>query len=64
VNTSGLLRKIYLFVCGVVLGSGSIVKLTRRGRRVVWVLETLVIALVVVVLSSLESVVDWLLHLH
>jgi hypothetical protein len=39
-------------------------RLTRRGRRVVWVLETLAIALVVLLFSSLESVVDWLLHLH
>lgn len=39
-------------------------RLTRRGRVVVYVLETLVMTVVVVFLLSLESVVDMLLHIH
>jgi hypothetical protein len=61
VNTNGLLKKMYLFVCGVAFQSGSIVKLTKRGKRVVWFLESLAILFVVLLLSSLESIVDTLL---
>ena len=39
-------------------------RLTKRGKRVVWVLETVAIALVVLLFSSLESIVNVLLHLH
>jgi hypothetical protein len=37
-------------------------RLTKRGRRVVWVLETIAIAVVVWFVSSLDGIVSVLIH--